>query len=464
VPRGSRRDASTNSSPTGGRRGGPRRRCEGTGTAGATAPLFRSRFAPGRRILNDMADVTRLLDAAAAGDPKAAAELLPLVYDELRKLAAARMAAEPAGHTLQPTALVHEAYLRLVGDDPSQPWHGRGHFFAAAAEAMRRILIESARRKKAGKHGAGRRRIPIDDVDVAAPGRSDDLLALDEALAALERADRQAAALVKLRSFAGLTVREAAAALGIAPRTADASGPTPGAGCSTGCRGRPPAPPKNPDLFLRDCDPDFALFGEGRRGRARPMTEREIFVAAYQRPDPAERRRYLDGACGHDPDLLRRVENLLGLAERAGSFLERPAAGPTETGETGPATGPPADPTAGSAPTPAAGAVLAGQYQLLELIGEGGMGAVWLAQQHEPVKRLVAVKLIGSSATPNSFPPGCRDRPCSRPSPRSRRFVVLPAMTCSPCCGSCVGRSLPPRPAPIRSVDHPPRSPSRRSP
>src|SRR5690349_8846070 len=102
-----------------------------------------------------MAAVTQLLDAAAAGDPKAAAELLPLVYGELRKLAAARLAAEAAGHTLQPTALVHEAYLRLVGADPARPWHGRGHFFAAAAEAMRRILIDNARRRKAGKRGAG---------------------------------------------------------------------------------------------------------------------------------------------------------------------------------------------------------------------------------------------------------------------------------------------------------------------
>ncbi len=172
--------------------------------------------------LGGMAAVTRLLDAAAAGDPKAAAELLPLVYDELRKLAAARLAAEAAGHTLQPTALVHEAYLRLVGTDPAQPWNGRGHFFAAAAEAMRRILVESARRKKAGKRGAGRHRVRLEDADVAVPERSDDLLALDEALAALERADRPAAELVKLRYFAGLTVREAAEALGVAPRTADA--------------------------------------------------------------------------------------------------------------------------------------------------------------------------------------------------------------------------------------------------
>ncbi len=168
-----------------------------------------------------MSDVTQLLDAAAAGDPDAAAALLPRVYDELRKLAAARMAAEAPGHTLQPTALVHDAYLRLVGTDASQPWNGRGHFFAAAAEAMRRILVESARRKHRRRHGGDRVRIDIDGLEVAVPERGDDLLALDEALSQLAAADPQAAELVKLRYFAGLTIKEAADALGVAPRTAD---------------------------------------------------------------------------------------------------------------------------------------------------------------------------------------------------------------------------------------------------
>jgi RNA polymerase sigma factor (TIGR02999 family) len=171
-------------------------------------------------MLGVMADVTQILSAIEAGDPKAAAELLPLVYDELRKLAAARLAEEKPGQTLQATALVHEAYLRLVGGQPDG-WNGRGHFFAAAAEAMRRILVENARRKAAGKRSGGQR-IPLDDVDVAAPERPDDLLDLDEALAALEKIDRTAAELVKLRYFAGLTLREAAAALSLAPRTADA--------------------------------------------------------------------------------------------------------------------------------------------------------------------------------------------------------------------------------------------------
>jgi RNA polymerase sigma factor (TIGR02999 family) len=169
-----------------------------------------------------MSDVTRLLDAAAAGEPQAAAELLPLVYGELRALAAARLAGERAGHTLQPTALVHEAYMRLVGGEQSQDWNGRGHFFAAAAEAMRRILVESARRKGRQRHGGGRRRIELDDaISVVAPEPSEDLLDLDEALTRLEATDPTAACLVKLRYFAGLSMPDAAAAMGLPLRTAE---------------------------------------------------------------------------------------------------------------------------------------------------------------------------------------------------------------------------------------------------
>jgi RNA polymerase sigma factor (TIGR02999 family) len=163
-----------------------------------------------------MADVTRLLDAAAAGDRQAAADLLPLVYDELRKLAAARMAAESPGQTLQPTALVHEAYLRLVGD---QHFDGRGHFFAAAAEAMRRVLVEGARRKRLPKHGGGRRRIELNEAHRVLES-SDDLLQLDEALGRLGAEDATAVEIVKLRLFAGLSVEEAADALGLARATA----------------------------------------------------------------------------------------------------------------------------------------------------------------------------------------------------------------------------------------------------
>jgi RNA polymerase sigma factor (TIGR02999 family) len=156
-----------------------------------------------------------------AGDPRAASELLPLVYDELRKLAAARLADEMPGQTLQPTALVHEAYLRLVGDGQPRDWNGRGHFFAAAAEAMRRILVEAARRKSREKRGGNRSRLDLDAVAVAAPDTRHDLLALDDALTRLTAVDPEAAKLVELRHFAGLTVEEAAQALGISPRTAD---------------------------------------------------------------------------------------------------------------------------------------------------------------------------------------------------------------------------------------------------
>ncbi len=161
------------------------------------------------------------MTALGQGDPQAAGRLLPLVYDELRRLAAARLAHEKPGQTLQPTALVHEAYLRLVaaGDEPA--WENRRHFFAAAAEAMRRILIEQARRKKRVKRGGGRVRVDLDQVEVPDADRGDDLLALDEALDALAREAPQKAELVKLRFFAGLSVEEAARCLGISRATAD---------------------------------------------------------------------------------------------------------------------------------------------------------------------------------------------------------------------------------------------------
>jgi RNA polymerase sigma factor (TIGR02999 family) len=173
-------------------------------------------------MLMPMSDVTQLLDAANRGDPQAAAELLSLVYDELRKLAAAKMAHEQPGQTLDATALVHEAFLRLVtSTDQQSHWNGRSHFFAAAAEAMRRILIENARRKGRIRHGGDRRRIDLDQIELANSASDDDLLAIDEALTRLAELDATRAELVKLRFFAGLTMPEAAAALGVSLATAE---------------------------------------------------------------------------------------------------------------------------------------------------------------------------------------------------------------------------------------------------
>lgn len=165
-----------------------------------------------------MSDVTRILDRVQQGEAKAAEELLPLVYEELRRLAALKMAQEAPGQTLQPTALVHEAWLRLVGS-PDQQWKGRGHFFGAAAEAMRRILIDNARRKHALRHGADLERIDLDQVDVAAHADEETLLVVNEALEKLAAEDAPSAELVKLRFFAGMSNAEAAQVLGISERS-----------------------------------------------------------------------------------------------------------------------------------------------------------------------------------------------------------------------------------------------------
>jgi RNA polymerase sigma factor (TIGR02999 family) len=162
-----------------------------------------------------MADVTQILSQIASGDPTAADQLLPLIYKELRSLAAQKLAREKPGQTLQATALVHEAYLRLVDGAPSRTWDNRGHFFAAAAEAMRRILIETARRKKSCKAGGAMERVELVELAAKVCADPDELLALDEALSKLERDDPRAAALAKLRLFGGLTIEQAAAGLGI---------------------------------------------------------------------------------------------------------------------------------------------------------------------------------------------------------------------------------------------------------
>jgi RNA polymerase sigma factor (TIGR02999 family) len=180
------------------------------------------RCLPAGRYNRAMSDVTQLLVAIGQGDQKATAELLPLVYEELRRLAAQKLAQEKPGQTLQATALVHEAYLRLLGPaGADQPWNSRGHFFGAAAEAMRRILVENARRKQRLRHGGDRSREDLTPAEIAAPEVSEDLLALDEALERFIEHDPQSAELVKLRYFAGLTIPQAAEILGVSPRKAD---------------------------------------------------------------------------------------------------------------------------------------------------------------------------------------------------------------------------------------------------
>ena len=168
-----------------------------------------------------MTDVTRILSLIEQGECSATEQLLPLVYDELRRLAKAKLAFEKPGHTLQATALVHEAYLRLVGKERSEHWDNRGHFFAAAAEAMRRVLVDSARRKQSAKRGGQYARQDFDAVQLMGPVREERLLELDEALMKLEGTDQRSAEVVKLRYFAGLTIPEVAAVLGVSPRTAD---------------------------------------------------------------------------------------------------------------------------------------------------------------------------------------------------------------------------------------------------
>jgi RNA polymerase sigma factor (TIGR02999 family) len=166
-----------------------------------------------------MTDVTRILHSVESGDAKAADRLLPLVYDELRKLAAHRMVNEAPGQTLQPTALVHEAWLRLVGSE-QRTWQNRAHFFGAAAEAMRRILIDRARHKRAMRHGGGQKRVDVEDVEIASATADDQLLAVNEALDKLAAQDKQKAELVKLRYFIGMTIEEAAQILGVSEPTA----------------------------------------------------------------------------------------------------------------------------------------------------------------------------------------------------------------------------------------------------
>jgi RNA polymerase sigma factor (TIGR02999 family) len=182
------------------------------------ARVLRSLHAGG--MLTCMSDVTRILSAIEQGDPHAAEQLLPVVYDELRQLAAQKLAQEKPGQTLQATDLVHEAYLRLVDVEQAQHWNSKGHFFAAAAEAMRRILVEKARRKRSPKHGGGRQRLDLADADPACLANDDEILAVHDALEQLAAEDPEPARLIQLRYFGGLSIEEAAAHLGIARSTA----------------------------------------------------------------------------------------------------------------------------------------------------------------------------------------------------------------------------------------------------
>jgi RNA polymerase sigma factor (TIGR02999 family) len=183
--------------------------------------VFRSRAVHRRHMLGGMADVTQILSAIEAGDQHAAEQLLPLVYDELRKLAAQKLAHEKPGQTLQATALVHEAYLRLVDAQQARRWNSRGHFFAAAAEAIRRILVDQARRKLSLRRGSDLQRLPLEGLEIEAPEPSVDLLAVHEALDRFQDVDPIAAQIVKLRYFAGMTIPQAAEALSISTSTAD---------------------------------------------------------------------------------------------------------------------------------------------------------------------------------------------------------------------------------------------------
>ena len=330
-----------------------------------------------------MTDVTRILSAIEQGDPDAAAQLLPLVYDELRKLAARRLANEAPGQTLQATALVHEAYLRLVDSDGARRWDSRGHFFAAAAEAMRRILVENYRRKHRAKRGGDQNRVHDEEAIQAVASPVYDLVALDDALEALGKVDSTAAGIVKLKYFAGLSIPEIADVLGIAPRTVDRHWAYARAWLHQElgatefrvlkCEWRDPAG----DGALSSGGIDRNGFGEWR-----VMRERAIFMAALDFESASSQGDFIERECGGDETLKARVEALLHSHRAAGSFLhDQPLVGqardPVEV--TPEAEGP---------------GTLIGSYKLLERIGEGGFGVVYMAEQLKPVRRKVALKIV----------------------------------------------------------------------
>ena len=337
-----------------------------------------------------MTEITRVLSAIEQGDPHAAERLLPLVYDELRRLAAQKLAHEQPGQTLDATALVHEAYLRLVRPDDGQAFDGRRHFFAAAAAAMRRILIERARQKQRLIHGGGRRREELHPDLVAAPEPNDELLALDAALVKLAERDPVKARLVELRYFAGLTGDQAAEILGISTSTADRHWVYARAWLRREVQARPKIIVEI--LGAADAVPSHGVVEPRRTCRRTAMNEETLFHEALAKP-AAERAAFLEQACAGRSQLRAAVEALLAAHEASGSLLDKPAVEVGETTDSAPAPQRPVA-TIDHHPEVAPGLVIAGRYTLVEKIGEGGMGEVWVAKQTEPVKRRVALKLI----------------------------------------------------------------------
>ena len=361
-----------------------------------------------------MTEVTRILSAIEAGNPQAAAQLLPLVYDELRGLAAGHMANESPGHTLTATALVHEAYVRLVGPAGDRAFANRGHFFAAAAEAMRRILVDSARRKQSRKRGGGLGPSQIEADRLAASiVDADSWLDLDEALTAFQRIDSSAAELAKIRIFGGLSVEEAGDALNMSRATAFRTWTYARAYLTAALADRSE---KNSETLWAPLTLCRYKTQEQFAMPVDPNVVRDVFLTAAELP-PADRQRYLTEHCGSDDELRAAVERLLAAHEAPASILERSLAGDSEhpfaatdpavtvtVGETDEhdneqQTESTAGATLATLPTEhpsglVAGQVIAGRYTLRQILGEGGMGTVYRADQTEPVKRQVALKVI----------------------------------------------------------------------
>ena len=342
-----------------------------------------------------MNDVTRILSAIEQGDPGAAEELVPLVYEELRKLAAQRLAHEKPGQTFQATALVHEAYVRLVDVEKAQHWNSRGHFFGAAAEAMRRILVERARHKRSLKAGGDRHRHDLSDVDLATVEPDIDLLALNEALEKLENQDRRRADVVKLRFFAGLTIEQVAQAASVfRSQLPAATGPMPAAGSASKSK-RPKVtaiPDRSPAKknaarrrfqarFSHWIADDDAHAGSppGNDMATLKLDEAAIFDIARQIEAPEARHQFIQVACGEDRDLRARVEALLRVNDEQGTFLDSPVASLQG---------------AINATFSEGVGTLIGPYKLIEQIGEGGFGVVFMAEQQHPIRRRVALKVL----------------------------------------------------------------------